>query len=571
MKQLPDLGLSAPVALLREALASVSSDQIPLALGYDSSGDPIILDLAAIPHLLIAGGDGVGLPNMLHSLLASVLLEATPATCRLILIDPTGLEFGIYADIPHLLSPIADAPAEGMRLLRWVSAELNARYSQLAAARVRNIAAYSRRRETDPSLPAMPHVVCVISQYEDLRMLDEGEFDRLLVRLAQKARAIGIHLVLGASRPESVPSLMRANLASRILLSTDSRLAARAVLGSLPSTPLPRTGEFLFHDGRQTTAVQRAASVPSDDLEAIADHWRAQGRPDYLPQNAFAPAIDDDQGPPDGDGLYSRAVSLVFEHQRASASWLQRELRIGYNSAARLIEQMEESGILSSPTVTGRRKILVTPGGFEVETEDYGSEFVSKGPPSKVYFKDHDFWQAPAKREKIDKKYTVEEILSIIDVSAPTDAGGRASFLTRLRSGLDERLPSAHPFTSDGVVLPTEPPERYQGLRGPETPPVFVQRVYGEWLGHGLSRAHIRQLDPTLYQAIVNWTRKPENEWPADVDLPTLKEQNTRWADRVGKDGIMSAVDGLSGQEAVREARRLTNLRHRRSKEQQQR
>lgn len=120
------------------------------------------------------------------------------------------------------------------------------------------------------------------------------------------------------------------------------------------------------------------------------------------------------------------------------------------------------------------------------------------------------------------------------------------------------------------VSLPTEAPEKYNGLRGPETPPAFVQRVYGEWLGQGLTRAHIRQLDPTLYQAIVNWTRKPENEWPADVDLPTLKEQNTRWIDRVDRDGIMSAVDGLSGQEAVREARRLANLRHRRSKEQQQ-
>jgi DNA segregation ATPase FtsK/SpoIIIE-like protein len=179
MTPLPDTSLSAPVALIRAALATSSSDQISVVPGYDESGDPIIHDLAAMPHLLVAGSDRASLQQMLHTLLASVLLKETPVTCRLVLIDPTGLEFGVYADIPHLLSPIANAPAEGMQLLRWASTELDARYVQLAAVGVRNIASYAKKRASMPWLPAMPHVVCAVSQYEDLRMLDEGEFDPL--------------------------------------------------------------------------------------------------------------------------------------------------------------------------------------------------------------------------------------------------------------------------------------------------------------------------------------------------------------------------------------------------------
>lgn len=543
----PDTRLSRSVKRLREALAGMPAAELPLVLGWDEAAQPVVEDLASMPHLLVGGGRPDELPQMLHALIASMLLQSTPATCRLLLVDPTGLEFGIYEDIPHLLSPVATTPDDGMRLLRWLADEMEARYSRLARAGVRNISGYLRKGGGDDS-SEMPHIITFISQLDDLRMQSESGFDHALMRLASKSRACGIHLVVGASHAENISSLIRANMPTRLLLATDSKHVARAVLEDLPS-PLPQTGEFVFAKAGRTYPTRKAAAVPVSDLLGLADYWRTTGTPSYLPPSAFEPPSGDEPTPPDGDGLYARAIALVGAHSKASTSWLQRELRVGYNTAARLIGRMEEDGYVSAPEARGRRKVLAVPGDYDIEIADEPLEFGSKRAGSQVYFRERDFWEQPARRGNIDKNYTVEEILGFIDNSTPVDGQERAAFASALRQGVDQRFPLSRVVEQRTVSLPTEAPEIYQGLRGPENPPAFVKRVYGPWLGHGLTKAHIRNLDPKLYTAIDNWLKKPGCEWPDDVDLPTLKEQNDRM--------VAALTAGSPDTKVLKDARRI--------------
>jgi DNA segregation ATPase FtsK/SpoIIIE, S-DNA-T family len=368
--------------------------QLPLVLGKNIAGDPVITDLAPMPHLLVAGTTGSGKSVGLNAMILSLLYRLTPEQCRLIMIDPKMLELSMYDDIPHLLSPVVTDPAKAVRALKWAVEQMEDRYRQMSSVGVRSLAGFNekvraarakghplgRRVQTgydpDTRLPVyeeeqldyqpLPQIVVIVDELADLMMTAGKEVEFLIQRLAQKARAAGIHLIMATQRPsvDVITGVIKANLPTRISFHVTSKIDSRTILGEQGAEQLLGRGDMLYMPGGKGIVRVHGPFVSDDEVRAVAEHWRAQGQPDYIssvteePEEGFAL-----EGAPTGedsaeDQQYRAAIQLVCESQKASTSWLQRQLRIGYNSAARLIERMEKDGIVGRPDHVGRREVL---------------------------------------------------------------------------------------------------------------------------------------------------------------------------------------------------------------------
>jgi S-DNA-T family DNA segregation ATPase FtsK/SpoIIIE len=355
-----------------------SQSKLTLVLGKTIHGEPYVTDLAMMPHLLIAGSTGTGKSVGLNAMLTSLLYRATPDDVRLILIDPKRLELGMYEEIPHLLTPVVVDPKKAANALRWAVREMEERYKTLAAEGVRNIDQYNRnaryaaaeRGAADEDVPRpLPFVVVVIDELADLMMVASNEVEESIARLAQMARAVGIHLILATQRPsvDVITGLIKANLPSRISFRVSSKIDSRTILDGNGAEQLLGKGDMLFLPPASSRAIRLHGPYISEQESArLASFLRKQGKPVF---DDTITAEDEKDGPGgqefEKDELYDEAARIVVSTGQASISYLQRKMRIGFSRAARLVDMMEADGLVSSGTGGKAREVLVDRHYFE--------------------------------------------------------------------------------------------------------------------------------------------------------------------------------------------------------------
>jgi len=376
---------------------------LPLILGKNIAGDPVIADLAPMPHLLVAGTTGSGKSVGLNCMILSLLYRYGPDDCKLIMIDPKMLELSMYDDIPHLLSPVVTEPGKAIRALKWTVEQMEERYRMMANLGVRALPSFNakvreakakgsklgRRVQTgydaDTGQPVyeteqleyevLPQIVVVVDELADLMMTAGKEVEFLIQRLAQKARAAGIHLIMATQRPsvDVITGVIKANLPTRISFQVTSKIDSRTILGEQGAEQLLGKGDMLYMPGGKQIIRVHGPFVSDEEVRAVAEHWRKQGSPEYV--QAVTEEPEDGgylfDGQPTGEDdaetqLYRKAIQIVAESQKASTSYLQRQLRVGYNSAARLIERMEKDGLVGQPDHVGRREVLIDPDGHPI-------------------------------------------------------------------------------------------------------------------------------------------------------------------------------------------------------------
>jgi S-DNA-T family DNA segregation ATPase FtsK/SpoIIIE len=385
-----------------------SSSPVTLALGHDIAGSPIVADLGRMPHLLVAGTTGSGKSVGINTMLLSLLFKASPEEVKLILIDPKMLELSVYDGIPHLLTPVITDMKDAASGLRWCVGEMERRYKLMAALGVRNLAGYNRKIEdaikagnpiTDPlwtfdpaemgwdgteeppeapTLETLPYIVVVIDEFADMMMIVGKKVEQLIARIAQKARAAGIHLILATQRPsvDVITGLIKANVPTRIAFQVSSKIDSRTILDQGGAEQLLGNGDMLYlPPGTSVPERVHGAFVDDHEVHKVVADWKRRGEPNYLSEITDEAAVSsiavpgysgsEEGGGEEGnesDPLYDEAVAFVLESRKASISSVQRKLRVGYNRAARLIEQMEASGVVSPMSSNGSREILA-PGG----------------------------------------------------------------------------------------------------------------------------------------------------------------------------------------------------------------
>jgi S-DNA-T family DNA segregation ATPase FtsK/SpoIIIE len=369
--------------LVMSEIYQTSKSPLTLALGKDIAGEPVIADITKMPHLLVAGTTGSGKSVGVNAMLLSILYKATPAQVRLILVDPKMLELSVYEGIPHLLTPVVTDMKEAAQALRWCVAEMDRRYRVMSALGVRNLAGYNRRVESggvkDPLWPAdslveapdllhLPYIVVVIDEFADMMMIVGKKVEQLIARIAQKARAAGIHLVLATQRPsvDVITGLIKANIPARISYQVSSRIDSRTIMDQGGAEQLLGHGDMLYlPPGTALPTRVHGAFVSDEEVHRIVKDLKQRGNPDYLDLLTNDVESGDGDASTEGgsaeqeDPLYDEAVAFVLESRRASISAVQRKLRIGYNRAARLVEAMEAAGVISNMNSNGSREILV--------------------------------------------------------------------------------------------------------------------------------------------------------------------------------------------------------------------
>ena len=363
---------------------------IPLSLGKDIGGTPIIADLSLMPHLLISGTTGSGKSVGINGMILSILYKFKPEDCRLIMVDPKMLELSVYDGIPHLLTPVVTNPKKAVVALKWVVREMEERYKKMAILSVRNMAEYNRKAEEyslqnktfkrrvhtgydenqDPIYEEeeviaekLPFIVVVIDEMADLMLVAKNDIEHLVQRLAQMARAAGIHVVMATQRPsvDVVTGTIKANFPTRISFRVASMIDSRTILNEMGAEQLLGNGDMLFlSEGGRVTRVH-GAFVSDSEVEKIVSHIRQQENPDYIDEIVEEKDEENDLTSFENsseDTLYNQAVSIVTNDKRVSISYIQRKLQIGYNRAARIVEEMEEKGIVSAPNSQGKRELL---------------------------------------------------------------------------------------------------------------------------------------------------------------------------------------------------------------------
>jgi len=363
---------------MQEVLASKEfSDKkhlLPLALGVDISGHPVVADLARMPHLLIAGTTGSGKSVGVNGMICSMLMTHSPRDLRLIMVDPKMLELSMYNDIPHLLVPVVIDPHKAAKALAWAVYEMERRYRLMSEAKVRNLEGYNKAVSKVADAERLPYIVIVIDELADLMMVAGKEVEQSICRLAQKARAAGLHLILATQRPsvDVITGLIKANLPTRISFQVSSRIDSRTILDSMGAEQLLGHGDSLLLSGGRDLRRVHGAFVSDAEVAGLVEHLKAQGTPEYREEVFQAPEADPDGGPDDedADDRYDEAADLVIQKGQCSVSMVQRYLRVGYNRASRIVEQMEREGLVSSPGSGGMRKVLarsMEDGGGGVE------------------------------------------------------------------------------------------------------------------------------------------------------------------------------------------------------------
>ena len=389
--------------VLREILSSRdfgdSNMRLPLALGKDIGGDSMVANLAKMPHLLIAGTTGSGKSVAINTMILSLLYKLTPQECRMIMIDPKMLELSVYDGIPHLLSPVVTDPKKAVVALKWTVGEMEERYRKMSKMGVRNIEGYNGRVrealakselfsrtvqtgfdkdtgepifETEETTPeVLPYIVVIVDEMADLMMVAGKEIEACIQRLAQMARASGIHLIMATQRPsvDVITGTIKANFPTRISFQVTSKIDSRTILGEMGAEQLLGMGDMLYMAGGAKITRCHGPFVSDEEVEEIVNHLKAFGAPDYI--NGVVEGPDEDKensidavlglgGNTDGeDALYDTAVAIVAKDRKCSTSYIQRKLAIGYNKAARLVEQMEDQGLVSAANHVGKREILI--------------------------------------------------------------------------------------------------------------------------------------------------------------------------------------------------------------------
>ncbi|MEY8878508.1 MAG: DNA translocase FtsK [Leptothrix sp. (in: b-proteobacteria)] len=368
-----------------------AASQLTIGLGKDIIGAPIVVDLAKMPHVLVAGTTGSGKSVGINAMILSLLYKAEARDVRLILIDPKMLEMSVYEGIPHLLAPVVTDMKQAGNALNWCVAEMERRYKLLSKMGVRNLAGYNKkideataREELIPNpfsltpdapepLERLPQIVVVIDELADLMMVVGKKIEELIARLAQKARASGIHLILATQRPsvDVITGLIKANIPTRIAFQVSSKIDSRTILDQMGAEALLGQGDMLYlTPGGGLPVRVHGAFVSDDEVHRVVSYLKTQGEPNYIEGILEGGVLDGDGaeapeggavGGTEADPMYDQAVAIVLQHRRASISLVQRHLRIGYNRAARLLEQMEQSGVVSSMATNGNRDILVPP------------------------------------------------------------------------------------------------------------------------------------------------------------------------------------------------------------------
>ncbi len=388
------------IVYLRELLASESYEktaaQLALVLGKDIGGGPVIADLAKMPHLLIAGTTGSGKSVGINTIILSLLYRLPPDQCKFIMIDPKMLELSVYDGIPHLISPVVTEPKKAVVALKWVVREMESRYQAMSKLGVRNIQGYNTRvadartkgevlmrkvqtgfdpdtgkpvfEEQPLPLDPLPFIVVVVDEMADLMLVAGKDIEAAVQRLAQMARAAGIHIVMATQRPsvDVITGTIKANFPTRISFQVTSKIDSRTILGEQGAEQLLGQGDMLHMAGGGRVTRVHGPFVSDQEVEAVVAFLRRQGEPDYVTAITEEP---DDSGPlgggggnDGGDELYEQAVQLVLRERKASTSFIQRHLQIGYNRAARIVEQMEATGVVSPANHVGKREILIGRG-----------------------------------------------------------------------------------------------------------------------------------------------------------------------------------------------------------------
>ncbi|QLF91811.1 DNA translocase FtsK 4TM domain-containing protein [Pseudomonas sp. ABC1] len=378
-----------------EVLSSTQYDEakspVTIALGHDIGGQPVIADLAKMPHLLVAGTTGSGKSVGVNAMILSILFKSTPQEARLIMIDPKMLELSIYEGIPHLLCPVVTDMKEAANSLRWSVAEMERRYKLMAAMGVRNLAGFNRKikdaieageplhdplykRESmddePPYLKPLPTIVVVVDEFADMMMIVGKKVEELIARIAQKARASGIHLILATQRPsvDVITGLIKANIPTRMAFQVSSKIDSRTILDQGGAEQLLGHGDMLYlPPGTGLPIRVHGAFVSDDEVHRVVEAWKARGAPDYVEEilagveesgSGFEGGSGGEGEDSESDPLYDEAVNFVLESRRASISAVQRKLKIGYNRAARMIEAMEMAGVVSAMNTNGSREVI---------------------------------------------------------------------------------------------------------------------------------------------------------------------------------------------------------------------
>jgi S-DNA-T family DNA segregation ATPase FtsK/SpoIIIE len=368
---------------------------LPVILGKDIAGDPVVADLAAMPHLLVAGTTGSGKSVGLNCILLSLLYRFTPSELRLIMIDPKILELKSYDDIPHLLSPVVTEASKSIRALKWAVEEMERRYRMMSSIGARNLHGFNDRvrqaiakgkplgrrvqigfdpdtgeelfEEEQLDFEVLPQIVLVVDELADLMVVVGKEIEVLIQRLSQKSRAAGIHLIMATQRPsvDVITGVIKANLPTRISFNVTSRIDSRTILGEQGAEQLLGKGDMLYKPSTSGSLTRvHGPFVSDEEVERVAEHWRGQGRPDYVDSVTEEPedggyGFEDEFTASDNpeERKYRQACQIVIENQKASGSWLQRQMGVGYNTAAKWIERMEGEGLVGPANHVGRREI----------------------------------------------------------------------------------------------------------------------------------------------------------------------------------------------------------------------
>ncbi len=333
--------------------------KLPIALGKSISGKPIIGDLSSMPHLLIAGTTGSGKSVCINTIILSLLYRHTPDKCKFILIDPKMLELSTYEGIPNLLCPVITEAKKAASVLGWVVKEMENRYKLMTKVGVRNIDGYNSKHKT-----SMPYIVVIVDEMSDLMLVSGKDIENYIQKLSQMARAAGIHIIMATQRPsvDVITGTIKANFPTRISFQVSSKIDSRTILGEQGAEQLLGKGDMLFMSSANRITRIHAPFVTEDEIEKVNNFLRSQAEPDYVAEILeFSEAIDEDLDSTelnDKDNLYQSAIKLVRNEGKASTSFLQRKLQIGYNRAARIIDMMEENGVVSKANHVGKRDIL---------------------------------------------------------------------------------------------------------------------------------------------------------------------------------------------------------------------